>query len=36
MHAAYCDENPKNAETFPCIAHRLKATPNLNPNPYGP
>jgi len=26
MHAAHCDENPKNAETFPCITHRLKAT----------
>jgi hypothetical protein len=33
MHAAYCDENPKNAETFPCITHRLKATTNPNPSP---
>lgn len=26
MHAAYCDENPANAETFPCLTHRLKAS----------
>jgi len=26
MHAAFCDENPKNAETVPCITHRLKST----------
>jgi len=26
MFAAYCDENPTNAETFPCLARRLKAT----------
>ena len=37
MHVAYCDENPKNAESFPCVMHRLQATsstsPNLNLNP---
>jgi len=25
MHMAYCDENPKNYETFPCLTHRLRA-----------
>ena len=26
MHTAYCDENPKNAETFPCLTHRMRST----------
>lgn len=26
MFAAYCDEHPTNAETFPCLARRLKAS----------
>ena len=33
MHAAHCDENPKNAETSPCITHRLKATTPPLPRP---